>query len=145
MLAGLEWPFSEKGIKEIFATIEREKSLLQLALTNNSRKLIQEIKRTSNENKKQLSELIQAVQAHSSESEGHFSKLENDLELIHSSQADLHDGLTGLRSQNDNREALEEKTAILNWLTPIDYFPQQSDLIRQRQPGTGQWILDSPE
>jgi hypothetical protein len=32
---------------------------------------------------------------------------------------------------------------ILNWLTPIDYAPQQSDFIARRQEGTGQWLLNS--
>ncbi|PNP57730.1 hypothetical protein FNYG_15198 [Fusarium nygamai] len=35
--------------------------------------------------------------------------------------------------------------AILNWLTPIDYSPQQRDFISRRQPGTGLWFLDSAE
>jgi len=39
----------------------------------------------------------------------------------------------------------QEYEAILNWLTPIDYAPQQNDYIRRRQPGTGQWLLDSKE
>jgi Cdc6-like AAA superfamily ATPase len=34
---------------------------------------------------------------------------------------------------------------ILNWLTPIDYGPQQSDYITRRQVGTGQWLLDSKQ
>jgi hypothetical protein len=34
---------------------------------------------------------------------------------------------------------------ILDWLTRIDYGPQQTDYIRRRQPGTGQWLLDSPK
>jgi len=38
-----------------------------------------------------------------------------------------------------------EDIKILNWLTPIDYGPQQTDYIRRRQPGTGQWLLDSTE
>lgn len=37
------------------------------------------------------------------------------------------------------------KQAILDWLTPIDYYPQQNECVRQRQPGTGQWLLDSAE
>jgi hypothetical protein len=45
-----------------------------------------------------------------------------------------------LRRQHD-----EEHKAILEWLTPIDYTPQQSDYIRRRQAGTGQWLLDSLE
>lgn len=33
--------------------------------------------------------------------------------------------------------------AILNWLTPVDYATQHNDFINRRQPGTGQWLLDS--
>jgi hypothetical protein len=39
----------------------------------------------------------------------------------------------------------EEDTGILNWLTNIDYGPQQSDNLQRRQPGTGQWLLQSTE
>ena len=38
-----------------------------------------------------------------------------------------------------------EDIGILNWLTPIDYGPQHSDLLRRRQLGTGQWLLGSEE
>ncbi|EJP62974.1 ankyrin repeat-containing protein [Beauveria bassiana ARSEF 2860] len=36
---------------------------------------------------------------------------------------------------------------ILNWPTPtpIDYGSQYSDLLKVRQPGTGQWFLDSTQ
>ncbi|PKY00168.1 nucleoside phosphorylase [Aspergillus campestris IBT 28561] len=46
-----------------------------------------------------------------------------------------------IRSKMARNEDLE----ILNWLTPIDYGPRHSELIRKRQPGTGQWFLDSDE
>ncbi|KAF4630324.1 hypothetical protein G7Y89_g7821 [Cudoniella acicularis] len=39
----------------------------------------------------------------------------------------------------------QEYNTILNWLTPVDYALQQNDYTRRRQPGTGQWLLDSPE
>lgn len=38
-----------------------------------------------------------------------------------------------------------EHTAILNWLTPIDYALQYNDFINRRQPETGQWLIDSQE
>jgi hypothetical protein len=44
-----------------------------------------------------------------------------------------------------SRQRDQDHQAILNWLTPIDYAPQQSDYIRRRQAGTGQWLLDSAE
>jgi len=46
-----------------------------------------------------------------------------------------------MRSKLDRDEDLE----ILNWLTPINYGSQQSDYIKRRQEGTGQWLLDSKE
>ena len=44
-----------------------------------------------------------------------------------------------VRVKLDRKEDLE----ILNWLTPVDYGPQHSDFLKRRQPGTGQWLLDS--
>lgn len=46
-----------------------------------------------------------------------------------------------IRSNLNRKEDLE----ILNWITPIDYGPQQSDYFKRRQPGTGQWLLESEE
>jgi hypothetical protein len=37
------------------------------------------------------------------------------------------------------------RQTVLDWLTPIDYMPQQSDFISRRQAGTGEWLLDSAE
>jgi len=44
-----------------------------------------------------------------------------------------------IKSKLDRDEVIE----TLNWLTEIDYGPQHSDFLRRRQPGTGQWLLDS--
>lgn len=43
------------------------------------------------------------------------------------------------------RQHGQEHETILNWLTPVDYGPQQSDYISRRQLGTGQWLLSSSE
>jgi hypothetical protein len=42
------------------------------------------------------------------------------------------------RAQHDRNH-----NAFLEWLTSIDYASQQNDYLRRRQPGTGQWLLDS--
>lgn len=39
----------------------------------------------------------------------------------------------------------QERRAILDWLTPIDFASEQSDLVSRRQEGTGQWVLHSSE
>lgn len=33
--------------------------------------------------------------------------------------------------------------AILEWLTPVEYHSRLNDLISKRQPGTGEWLLNS--
>jgi hypothetical protein len=45
----------------------------------------------------------------------------------------------------NQRQDEQDRLAILNWLTPIDYTSQQNDFINRRQPGTGQWLLHSQE
>ena len=46
--------------------------------------------------------------------------------------------VTLVRHQED-----QGRQAVLDWITPIDYAPQQNDFIARRQEGTGQWLLDS--
>lgn len=46
---------------------------------------------------------------------------------------------------NEQEAASQECRTIADWLTQIDYGPQHSDYFKSRQPGTGQWLLDSPK
>jgi hypothetical protein len=144
-LSALRWPFHEKEVEKVMSMIEREKSLLALALTNDCRKLIQEIKKCSTENKRELAELIEAVGESSKESSSRLAELKDDLGRIQGSQGDLKDSLDRLHDHQRNREATEEREAILDWLTPIDYTSQQSDSINRRQAGTGRWLLESTD
>ena len=43
------------------------------------------------------------------------------------------------------RQDDQYRREILDWLTPVNYGSQQSDFINRRQPGTGQWLLESEE
>jgi Cdc6-like AAA superfamily ATPase len=45
----------------------------------------------------------------------------------------------------DKRQNDQERRIILDWLSPIDYAPQQSDFISRQQEGTAQWLLNSDE
>ena len=38
-----------------------------------------------------------------------------------------------------------EHKEILDWLTKVEYGPKHSDFLSRRQPGTGQWLLDSEQ
>lgn len=54
-------------------------------------------------------------------------------------------GVDRLNEHQDNQELHKEHKVILDWLTSIDFALQQNDFIVRRQPGTGQWLLDSME
>ncbi|KAI0544207.1 ankyrin repeat-containing domain protein [Xylaria curta] len=47
--------------------------------------------------------------------------------------------------RDELRKDREQKRDVLSWLSPIKYSAEQTDIIRRRQTGTGQWLLDSPE
>lgn len=50
-------------------------------------------------------------------------------------------GVNRLVSVYHDRRNIE----ILDWLAPLDYSTQQSDYLRRRQEGTGEWLLNSDE
>jgi hypothetical protein len=39
----------------------------------------------------------------------------------------------------------QNQQAILDWLHPNEYSPQQNDFIASRQEGSGEWILNSDQ
>jgi hypothetical protein len=39
----------------------------------------------------------------------------------------------------------KDRQNILNWLTEVDYGPQQSDCLGRRQPGTGRWLVETTQ
>lgn len=62
-------------------------------------------------------------------------------DIVSNTVSSLKEHVTHTRSLLDKKEDLE----VLSWLTPTDYAARQSDFIRLRQSGTGQWLIDSPE
>lgn len=70
------------------------------------------------------------------------------MNTIVSNQVSVHETITStsakvevLKSHLNKKEDLK----ILNWLTIVDYGSNQSDILGRREPGTGQWLLDSAE
>ena len=53
----------------------------------------------------------------------------------------MEEGIDRLNRRQDDKD----RQTIVDWLTSVDYAPQQSDYISRRQEGTGQWLLNSDE
>ncbi|KAJ4051592.1 hypothetical protein NW758_003932 [Fusarium oxysporum] len=127
VLETLKWPFTEREVEKILAAIEREKSLLWLALENDHRKLTLEIKKTSTEFKRQLTGLV------------------DGLGRIEGSQADLMCCLHTLNDRQNNREATDRTRQILNWLSPVDPSTSHCAAMDMRVTGTNDWLLSYEE
>jgi Cdc6-like AAA superfamily ATPase len=77
--------------------------------------------------------------------ERYVRNVTEDLRDIHDVVKDNKRKLDELNEDQKARVHRDERQAVLDWLTLVDYAPQQSDFINQRQTGTGQWLLDSQE
>ncbi|KAF4997410.1 hypothetical protein FDECE_12088 [Fusarium decemcellulare] len=139
--ATLKWPFEEKEVTQLVEAIQRERSLLHFALAHKSAQLIREIEQTSGENSRLLTDLISTVKAKSTENAVEVAKLNTILVDLQHTQNNIEDGFNRLH----NRQMSLDDKAALDWITPIDYAPQQSDIYNRRQPGTGEWLIESDE
>ncbi|KAK4163274.1 hypothetical protein QBC43DRAFT_301253 [Cladorrhinum sp. PSN259] len=61
----------------------------------------------------------------------------------HRKVKEIHGVVDKVHDYHVNLEVAEQRSRVLDWITPVDYAPQQSDFIKRRQAGTGQWFLDS--
>ncbi|KAG5797377.1 hypothetical protein H9Q69_003552 [Fusarium xylarioides] len=83
-------------------------------------------------------ELLGQVQASDVEREATAKKI---LSQIHETVLETDSNIREVKRKMDRKEDVE----ILEWLTPVNYGPRQSDNFSQRQQGTGEWLLTSKE
>ena len=58
----------------------------------------------------------------------------------------IRERVDGQEDRQAKERAREEKERVLNWLDPTYWHAgEHNNLLRRRQPGTGQWLLESPE
>jgi hypothetical protein len=44
-----------------------------------------------------------------------------------------------------NNHLDQESQAIIDWLSPLNFFPTQTDTLHRRENGTGEWLFKTPE
>ncbi|GAP92637.1 hypothetical protein SAMD00023353_5900170 [Rosellinia necatrix] len=49
-----------------------------------------------------------------------------------------------MTAQNERRQTREIMNAMVNYFSPVSFSEKQNEIFSQRQPGTGQWFIDSP-
>ncbi|KAF3124220.1 hypothetical protein TWF594_002071 [Orbilia oligospora] len=72
------------------------------------------------------------------EAEKRIEELIKQIDKKMDAVSDAIGGVASMQQEGQHRE-------IFRWLSPIDPFARQSDFLRRRQKGTGEWFLEAPQ
>ncbi|KAF3310099.1 hypothetical protein TWF173_010109 [Orbilia oligospora] len=72
------------------------------------------------------------------EAERRIGELIDQIDKKMDAVSDAIGGVASMQQEGKHRE-------IFRWLSPIDPFTRQSDFLRRRQKGTGEWFLETPQ
>ena len=87
------------------------------------------------------SKLSQAIKTCIEDIHSDNQTIQKDVRLVRSTIPRLQLTVDALNTTKD----LERHEMIMQWLSPTDFPALQNDIISQKQEGTGQWFLNSPE
>ena len=154
-LAGrLKWPFEKEVVLSNMQSLKRYRSTFEFAAniqgyrilskTSADTKMIlaklQKIEQKSNEDKAEIGML----EEEDKKKQARYEAILNLLPLLENQSSDIREVSNAMRLQ-EMRENERRKTEILEWLCPIQDLSKHRDLESHRSPGTGQWLLDTPE
>jgi hypothetical protein len=128
------WPFQKEDVKDILSTLERYKSLFNMALQNDHMYL-------SGYTPLRCSALSRVIQ--------------NDVREVNEKVTELQIGqkctsqfiVNGFDAILDHEGQLRDQLAqdLMAWLSPLNFWVKQIDHLGRRQEGTGEWLLNAPE
>jgi Cdc6-like AAA superfamily ATPase len=67
--------------------------------------------------------------------------IKDDAAFLRTQVLVVQSGVDAIRQQHDSAK----HRTLLAWMSAPDYSAQQSDIIKRREQGTGQWFIDAPE
>ncbi len=130
----LKWPFTKSELLELVTSIERQKSLLSIALTNDNLRLSMAIR----DETQRITRKLDTVKSTQEEQY-------NDMHLIATSVDSLHVHQQTEAQKTQYREDQERKQILLAKLTTIDFEATHADISSRRAQNTGRWLLDCPQ
>jgi hypothetical protein len=67
--------------------------------------------------------------------------IKDDATFLRAQVPVIQSGVDAIRQQHDSAK----HRSLLEWTSASDYPAQQSDIIKRREQGTGQWFMDAPK
>ncbi|PVI00925.1 hypothetical protein DM02DRAFT_706780 [Periconia macrospinosa] len=133
-------------VQELINDIQQYLCHLLVALQNNSRKVLHNLKARSEEQSKALDKLTHVLQTSMQNNNARERALKNKLSQISQTQEDIADNVNKIRVEQDGQMSKEERQAISKWLPNVVYQFQQSQYythLSRRLENTRQWLLGS--
>lgn len=124
----LMWKFEKSEMGDILDQIERIKTLVSIALTDD------------------LFSLSQAMKQELSAIDKRISGINNGVIALHDRQQRISEGVSdisvGVTFLNLGQQE-EERRKIEEWLSPINFKSRQQEILKGAEPGTRQWLFNS--
>ncbi|KAJ7485603.1 ankyrin repeat-containing domain protein [Mycena latifolia] len=144
------WPLWGKGdIEEGLSTIERFKSLLNawlgMDLWKSGQDITSSIQVFAEEQRTDHSYIMRSVKHLVQENrEAHnqtISSLKDATEDLKTDHTYIAKSIRDLARNQEHVRESAERAEIIEWLSPLNFFLRQADILSTRQPGTGEWLL----
>lgn len=87
------------------------------------------------------SKLSQAIKTGLDEIYENSEELKLDMGVVRFQLPAIQDSVDAVQRDQER----QKNQVLVEWISSAKYSSQQSDFIARREPGTGQWFLDSPE
>ena len=124
----LIWKFEKLEMRDILDKIERIKSLVNIALTDDLFTLSQAMSKDLSVMGKEVSVVSEGVVA-----------LHDGQQMISEGVSDINVGVNALNTGQQE----EERRRIEDWLSPVDFRYRHREILKGAQAGTRQWLFDS--
>ncbi|KAJ7721368.1 hypothetical protein B0H16DRAFT_375548 [Mycena metata] len=140
--------WNKKEVHQALQEMERIKALLSLALTMN-------ISKQQEEYYKQLLNATSGIQSSVDDiavvqmrAETQLTAAEsNILEAVTDTASGLQGVSLDIKKTVDGVAHVQnraERERLIDWISPLNFFPRHSDIVRAYQKGTGTWFIENP-
>ena len=123
----LMWKLEKSEMRDILNKIERIKTLVNIALTDDLFTLSQAMSNELSVIGKEVSVVSEGVIA-----------LQGGQQMISECVSDINVGVTSLNTGQQE----EERGKVENWLSPIDFRYRHREILKGAQAGTRQWLFE---
>ncbi|KAJ7242067.1 hypothetical protein C8J57DRAFT_1477581 [Mycena rebaudengoi] len=136
VLSRLSWPLrgKEDAEKEL-GTVERFKSLLITCLA-------MDIWESAQEQRQDHRDILKSVQDARADHVDNISSLKEIVQMQRIDHRDILESVQDAAKSQQRYQDSTERDVLIEWLSPLNFFPRHADIFSARQPGTGVWLLE---